>query len=90
MLHCKYVALQKMCQLITSRISIRANRIGPVFLPLCQLVSALTAKPFDVQTQIDIGIDLDEILDNILDDSRGQRSRSQGQISGFSDLSDPI
>ena len=88
MLHCKYVALQKMCQLITSRISIRANRIGPVFLPLCQLVSALTAKPFDVQTQIDIGIDLDEILDDFY--SLGQRSRSQGQISGFSDLSDPI
>ena len=45
--------------IITSRISGRGNRIGPVCLSVCvsvcQLVSALTAKQIDMYTDLKIG-----------------------------------
>ena len=42
------IGLRLLVSLITSRVSGRGNRIGPVFPSVCQFVSALMAKPFDV------------------------------------------
>ena len=69
---------------VTSPISGRGNRIGPVCVSVCQLVSTVMAEPFEVRTP-----NLVQVLTLMISKSNlmvkviGQRSRSPGHKTWF-------